>query len=77
MNIISAYPGGYYAMASGTSFSAPLVAGEAAVLRSARWKGASRAIAKGAVDIDAKNPKYDGKLGSGRIDIVNSLQIVN
>ena len=77
VNIISAYPGGYYAMASGTSFSAPLVAGEAAVLRSARWKGTSRAIAKGAVDIDAKNPKYDGKLGSGRIDIMNSLQIVN
>jgi len=47
------------------------------VLRSARWKGTSRAIAKGAVDIDAKNPKYDGKLGSGRIDIMNSLQIVN
>src|SRR6267378_2313181 len=77
VNIISAYPGGYYAMASGTSFSAPLVAGEAAVLRSARWKGTSRAIAKGAVDIDAKNPKYDSKLGSGRIDIMNSLQIVN
>src|SRR6267378_2959846 len=77
VNIISAYPGGYYAMASGTSFSAPLVAGEAAVLRSARWKGTSRAIAKGAVDINAKNPKYNGKLGSGRIDIMNSLQIVN
>src|SRR6267143_1675675 len=77
VNIISAYPGGYYAMASGTSFSAPLVAGEAAVLRSARWKGTSRAIAKGAVDINAKNPNYNGKLGSGRIDIMNSLQIVN
>ncbi|HYR88653.1 MAG TPA: S8 family serine peptidase [Terriglobia bacterium] len=78
VNIISAYPGGYYAVASGTSFSAPLVAGEAALLRSnSRRHAASRAIAKGAVDIDAKNPKYDGKLGAGRIDILNSLQIVN
>jgi len=65
-------------VASGTSFSAPLVAGEAALLRSnSRRHAASRAIAKGAVDIDAKNPKYDGKLGAGRIDILNSLQIVN
>jgi subtilisin family serine protease len=77
VNIISAYPGGYYALASGTSFSSPLVAGEAAVLRSARWNGTSRAIAKGAVDIDSKNPKYSGQLGSGRIDILRSLQIVN
>jgi subtilisin family serine protease len=77
VNIISAYPGGYYAMASGTSFSAPLVSGEAAVLLSARRSGTSRAIAKGAVDIDAKNPRYAGQLGNGRIDILRSLQIVN
>src|SRR5437762_4356182 len=36
VNIISAYPGGYYALASGTSFSAPFVSGEAALIRSAR-----------------------------------------
>ena len=77
VNIVSAYPGGYYALASGTSFSAALVSGEAALLRSARWNGTSRAIAKGAVNIDSKNPKYSGQLGSGRIDIMRSLQIVN
>ena len=77
VNIVSAYPGGYYALASGTSFSAALVSGEAALLRSAGWNGTSRAIAKGAVNIDSKNPKYSGQLGSGRIDIMRSLQIVN
>jgi subtilisin family serine protease len=35
-NIISTYPGGTYASASGTSFSAPLVAGSASLMLSAR-----------------------------------------
>jgi hypothetical protein len=34
VNIISAYPGGLYAMVSGTSFSAPMVSATAALLRS-------------------------------------------
>ena len=32
VNVISAFPGGYYAMVSGTSFSAPLVSGTAALM---------------------------------------------
>ena len=35
-NIISTFPGGTYASASGTSFSSPLVAGTAALMLSAR-----------------------------------------
>src|SRR5262249_42105457 len=36
VNVISAYPGGYYAMVSGTSFSAPIVAAETALVMSAK-----------------------------------------
>jgi subtilisin family serine protease len=77
VNIISAYPGGRYAMASGTSFSTALVSGEAALLRSVRWTGTRTAVAKGAINIDSKNPNYAGQLGFGRIDIVRSLESLN
>jgi subtilisin family serine protease len=76
VNIISAYPGGYYAVASGTSFSAPFVSAEAALLRAASTKNADNAIAKGAVNIDPLNPDYKNQLGSGRIDMLRSLQSV-
>lgn len=74
MNIISAYPGGYYAELSGTSFSAPMVAAEAALLRSEKTSGWTRSISTGVVNVDAVNPKYVGQLGSGRIDLVKALQ---
>jgi len=74
VNIISAYPGGYYAVVSGTSFSAPFVAGEVALLRSASTKNADKAVAKGAVNIDSLNPNFAHELGSGRIDMVRALQ---
>jgi serine protease len=74
INIISAYPGGYYAELSGTSFSAPMVAGEAALLRSEKTSGWTGSIGNGVVNIDAVNPKYVGQLGSGRIDLVKALQ---
>jgi subtilisin family serine protease len=77
VNIISAYPGGYYAVASGTSFSAPFVSAEAALLRAASTKNADNAIAKGTVNIDPLNPGYKNQLGSGRIDMLHALQSVH
>jgi subtilisin family serine protease len=77
VNIISAYPGGYYAIASGTSFSAPLVSGEAALVRSLRRGDAEKAVSKGTVNIDFVNPGYQHELGFGRIDMLRALQGVN
>ena len=73
VNIISAYPGGYYAVVSGTSFAAPIVAGEAALVRSKQVTGITDAMVRGTVNIDAQNPQYVGKLGKGRIDVVSGI----
>lgn len=73
VNIISAYPGGLYSMVNGTSFSAPMVAGTAALVRSIKTTGVVSSISSTTVNIDAKNPGYAGKLGSGRIDILRSV----
>jgi subtilisin family serine protease len=73
MNIFSTYPGGHYSIASGTSFSAPAVAGTAALVRSLRTTGVANSIAAGAVDIDYKNPQYVDKLGYGRIDVLRAV----
>lgn len=73
VNIISAYPGGYYAVVSGTSFAAPIVAGEAALIRSKQVFGARDAILGGTVNIDPENPQYVGKLGKGRVDLMYGL----
>jgi len=73
-NIISAYPGGYYAELSGTSFSAPMVAAEAALLRSLKTSGWKNSIAAGVDNINALNPGYIGQLGTGRINLLKALQ---
>jgi hypothetical protein len=73
VGIISAYPGGYYTVASGTSLSAASVAGTAALVRSLRTNGVSDSIAQGAVNIDSRNPNYQNLLGHGRIDVLQSV----
>ncbi|OLD68208.1 MAG: hypothetical protein AUI45_11215 [Acidobacteria bacterium 13_1_40CM_2_56_11] len=73
VNIISAYPGGYYAVVSGTSFAAPIVAGEAALVRSKQVFGGADNIVSGTVGINAQNPQYVGKLGKGRIDVTSGV----
>ncbi len=73
-NIIGPYPGGYYTIASGTSFAAPAVAGTAALVRSLQTSGVANAITGGAVDIDSQNPNYARQLGYGRIDVLRAVR---
>ena len=72
VNVISSFPGGYYAVISGTSFAAPIVAGEAALLR-AMLKDPLTAIPQNTVNIDALNLNYSGRLGTGRIDLSQAV----
>jgi subtilisin family serine protease len=74
VNIISTFPNGYYAVVSGTSFSAPELAATAALVRSLRSYGVSNAIGNAAVDIDSRNPSYRDQLGYGRIDVLNAVR---
>jgi len=73
IHIISAYPGGSYSIVSGTSFSAPAVAGTAALVRSFSWTGVANSIANGSVDINSYNPNYVNQLGYGRIDVLRAV----
>jgi subtilisin family serine protease len=74
VNIFSSYPGGYYSMVSGTSYSAPIIAGTAALIRSQQATGVGSDIAAGAINVDTKNPKYQKQLGYGRIDVLKAVQ---
>jgi subtilisin family serine protease len=74
VNIISAYPGGSYSIVSGTSFSAPAVAGTAALVRSLKTTGIATAISGGSVNIDSRNPNYAKQLGYGRIDVLRAVK---
>ena len=71
--IIAPYPGGYYAVVSGTSFSAPIVAGEAALLREIQEKqNVKDPIRKATRKIDHRNP--GPKLGEGRVDVLLAIE---
>ena len=75
-HIISATPGGGYGMANGTSFSAPMVAGMAALIRSLRYNDTGVVIAQAAVPIDGINPRFSGQLGYGRVDLRRAVQLL-
>ncbi|HEY2383652.1 MAG TPA: S8 family serine peptidase [Terriglobia bacterium] len=74
VNIILPYPGGMYSVVSGTSFSAPAVAGTAALIRSLRVNGATPSITGAAVNINSENPSYVNELGYGRIDVLHAVK---
>jgi subtilisin family serine protease len=74
VNIILPYPGGMYSVVSGTSFSAPAVAGTAALIRSLRVTGTTASITGAAVNINAENPNYVNQLGYGRIDVLHAIK---
>ncbi len=76
VGLVSAYPGGGYAKWSGTSFSAPLAAAEAALVISSAPRGnTKKTIEDTSVSIDqlSFNRPFSGKLGKGRIDPLNAL----
>jgi len=73
VNIISAYPGGYYDIVSGTSFSAPIVAAEAALIMAVKTSDPRTVIGAAVVNINAQNPSYVGLLGKGRVDIQSAV----
>ncbi len=73
VDIVSATTGGEYAEASGTSWSAALVSGAAALLRQ-QLPGADldalvSDLLSASVDIDGTNPDHQGQLGAGRLDL--------
>ncbi len=71
--LVSAMPGNLYASWGGTSASAALVSGAAAlILASDPMAGPDQVewrLAVTAVDLDELNPGYVGKLGAGRLDV--------
>jgi thermitase len=71
--IRSTYVNGGYANWSGTSFSVPFVAAEAALIVSryptADARKVSDSIRATAITVDNVNPSYSGELGKGIIDI--------
>jgi subtilisin family serine protease len=76
VDLYSTYPGGF-AYGSGTSFAAPLVAGEVALFCAARptlgCDEAPGVIAQSSVSIDPLNADYTGLLGAGRVNMLNAL----
>lgn len=78
-NVYSTFPGNSYGSSSGTSFSSPIVAGCAAILKSyfpsySPLQIAERLrITSDNIDTLAANQAYAQKLGLGRINLFNAL----
>jgi thermitase len=74
--VVSTAPGGRYAAAWGTSFSAPIVSGGIAMIASLRGHGHadSMSIVTTADNIDSLNPGFAGQLGKGRVNLQRALK---
>jgi subtilisin family serine protease len=66
-----------FAWWDGSSFSAPLVSGQAALILAtspnASWISVSDALVNNSIDIDNLNPGFEGQLGKGLIDPTAAL----
>jgi subtilisin family serine protease len=74
VSIYSAYPGDQWAWWDGTSFAAPFVSGQAALVLSAGGGDVRTIIRDTAMNIDNQNPSHAGLLGGGRIDCLAAVQ---
>ncbi|RME19048.1 MAG: hypothetical protein D6800_14790 [Candidatus Zixiibacteriota bacterium] len=79
-NIYAPYLDTTYAYWDGTSFAAPFVAGQAALLFASRpdltWNDIVDAITLSAINIDSLNPEFSGDLGHGLIAPLAALNQV-
>jgi hypothetical protein len=53
---------------------APMVPAMGALIRSLRYADTASTIAQSIVPIDGRNPQYFGKLGYGRVDVLNAVR---
>jgi subtilisin family serine protease len=68
--IVSTYPGGTYAAASGTSFSSPIVAGTVSLLRSAKSQSVNQSQAANAL---AHAQQLTSDLNHGRLNVYHAV----
>lgn len=77
VDITSLLPDGGFGRASGTSFAAPIVAGTAALLRSACLAAPGwilrETLLSSAMPINQQNPSFQGMLGAGALDAAAAL----
>ncbi len=69
-NIITTFPGGTYASASGTSFSSPMVAGTASLLLSAKQQAINQSQAASAL---SHGRPLSSDLNHGRLDVYQAV----
>jgi thermitase len=83
VGIYSTYPNGQFATSDGTSMAAPWVSGEVALLKffedpdkPMAQEKIEQIVESGVDNIDAINPNFVGKIGSGRANFFKALQLM-